>query len=47
MKNFSILALVAVTMTLSTEAVKLRAVHEGSIVKNEKDDCDSEDCELA
>ena len=47
MKNFSILALFAATLALSTEAVKLRAVHEGTIAKGEKDECDGEDCELA
>ena len=47
MKNFSILALVAATMAFSIEAVKLRAMHEGSIAKAEAPDCDFEECGFA
>ena len=49
MKNYGILTLVATTMVLTSEAVKLQTVNEGPINDFNREECDSnvEECTLA
>ena len=49
MKNYGILTLVATTMVLTSEAVKLQTVNEGVAKDPFREECDSnvEECTLA
>ena len=47
MKNYSILTLVAATMALTSEAVKLQTVHAEVANDPIREECDGEECTLA